>query len=178
MLKSRFWKHLNSQELKNATRLAYETCRSFEELRIKIRREEQELKTSIKAKDDKSERSSEKKEMNVHQINKKSEEELLLKDLMEKVKLLGEKLDKIEKQREASHDKSTEEPATRHYADRGRSWYRGNWYGRSRGYYGSSNRRNPYGQRNAYDDSSYQDQSTKARPNAQEENTKQKTDLN
>ena len=57
MLKKRFWKHLYNEDLKNVTRLAYETSKTFEELRFKVRREEQELQTMEKTHLDKTQKS-------------------------------------------------------------------------------------------------------------------------
>ena len=46
MLKTRFWRHLFKEELKNATRMYFETVKSFDELRRKVRTEEYEMKTT------------------------------------------------------------------------------------------------------------------------------------
>ncbi|KAH3889148.1 hypothetical protein DPMN_013198 [Dreissena polymorpha] len=46
MLKTRFWKHLRNVELKNATRLFFESSITFEELKRKVRREELEMKVN------------------------------------------------------------------------------------------------------------------------------------
>ncbi|XP_060596118.1 golgin subfamily A member 6-like protein 22 [Ruditapes philippinarum] len=43
MLKTRFWRQLKSEQLKNATRMYFETAKSFEELRKKVRLEEYEM---------------------------------------------------------------------------------------------------------------------------------------
>ena len=46
MLKTRFWRHLFSEELKNATRMYFETAKIFDELRGKVRTKEYEMKTT------------------------------------------------------------------------------------------------------------------------------------
>lgn len=45
MLRSKFWRSLYSQDLKNATKIYHETIEEFQELRKKVRAEEYEIKT-------------------------------------------------------------------------------------------------------------------------------------
>ncbi|KAH3851811.1 trichohyalin-like [Dreissena polymorpha] len=58
MLRTRFWKYLRNKELKNATRIFYESNIPFEELRKKMRREEQDISVSKETS----------QQINVHQI--------------------------------------------------------------------------------------------------------------
>ena len=44
MLRKRFWRHLENTELRNSTRVYFETSFTFEDLKREIRREELELK--------------------------------------------------------------------------------------------------------------------------------------
>lgn len=44
MLKTRFWRHLYNVELRNATRICYETAIDFEDLQRQIRKEEAEMR--------------------------------------------------------------------------------------------------------------------------------------
>ncbi|MES9885075.1 MAG: hypothetical protein ABW185_29890, partial [Sedimenticola sp.] len=48
MLRIKFWRGLQSDELRNATRMAFETERDFEVLRKKVRSEECEIETNRK----------------------------------------------------------------------------------------------------------------------------------
>ena len=41
MFRTRFWRHIRNSDLRNATRVYYETVSTFEELKFKVRREEQ-----------------------------------------------------------------------------------------------------------------------------------------
>ncbi|KAH3793779.1 hypothetical protein DPMN_147300 [Dreissena polymorpha] len=43
MLRTRFWRHFRNTDLRNATRVYYETVSTFEEFKVKVRRKEREM---------------------------------------------------------------------------------------------------------------------------------------
>lgn len=89
MLRSKFWRSLYSQDLKNATKIYHETIKEFEELRKKVRAEEYEMKTgSSKVQTDV--RQKQVKQVAQHQpvIKEQDEQINLLKSLMEKMTVM------------------------------------------------------------------------------------------
>lgn len=89
MLRSKFWRSLYSQDLKNATKIYHETIKEFEELRKKVRAEEYEMKTgSSKVQADVRQRQG--KQVAQHQpvIKEQDEQINLLKSLMEKMTVM------------------------------------------------------------------------------------------
>jgi len=88
MLRTRFWRQINNTELRNATRVYFETVSTFEELKVKVRREEQEMAvckgTELP------------KESNVLHID---EQMKILKDLTEKMNLMEKKLNEMSREK-------------------------------------------------------------------------------
>lgn len=130
MLKSRFWRYLEDEDLKNATRLTFETCSSFEELRLKTRREEQEMKKTEEISHIKS----------AQQTKQTRDNDTLLKELLEKINRIESKLNRLEREK-------TEQNGQYRYQDRGRQTYRSNINRRGRGNYNDFRQRNCYRQR-------------------------------
>ncbi|KAH3848463.1 hypothetical protein DPMN_090828 [Dreissena polymorpha] len=109
MLRTGFWKYLRNTELKNATHMYYESNITFEELRKKIRRAEQQIVVSKEIS----------QQINVHQIDEQTK---LFNDLKEQIQIMVSKLDALTEERHRPMD--TERRNTARYDNRGRS-YRG-----------------------------------------------------
>lgn len=146
MLKTRFWRHLYSEELRNATRMYYETTDDFESLRRKVRMEESEIKTA-------KENTVPEKETiqtNVKQQTAKDEHLDLLKNLLDRMKRLEKELESRNGP-SSNYDKSRQDVQRRggNVGPRGRgqrfNTYRGNngktGNGRQTFYNKGSNRR-------------------------------------
>ncbi|KAH3719835.1 hypothetical protein DPMN_062719 [Dreissena polymorpha] len=134
MLQTRFWKYLRNPELKNATRMYYELNITFEELRKKIRQEEQEIVVSMETS----------QQINVHYIDEQTK---LLNDLKEQIKMMEAKLNALTEERHRPMD--TERRDTSRYDNRGRSYrgYQHNSTFRGRGGYRQHNNRFNLGNR-------------------------------
>ena len=134
MLRTRFWKYLRNLELKNATRMYYESNITFEELRKKIRREEQEIVVSKETS----------QQINVHQIDEQTK---LLNDLKEQIKMVEAKLNALTEERHRPMD--TERRDSSRYDNRGRPYrgYHHNSTFRGRGGYRPHNNRFNHGNR-------------------------------
>ncbi|KAH3855933.1 hypothetical protein DPMN_098508 [Dreissena polymorpha] len=109
MLKTRFWKHLGNTELKNATRMFYESDCSFEELRRKVRKEEQELKSAKEP--------GHPKQVNVHQMDNHLKN---LNDLKEQMKEMEKKINTLTQERQKPNDQGN----TRTWNNSGQSYKR------------------------------------------------------
>ena len=90
----------------------------------------------------------------VSQTHRKDEIDSLLKELIEKMNRIEEKLEGFEKEKQKtqSYNRPTEYRQYDQEYDRGRPRFRGNWNRRGRGSYGSYYRRNNFRRRNVYDD--------------------------
>ncbi|KAH3825937.1 hypothetical protein DPMN_127824 [Dreissena polymorpha] len=128
MLRTRFWKYLRNKELKNATRIFYESNIPFEDLRKKMRREEQDISVSKETS----------QQINVHQIDDHTK---LLNDLKEQIKMMEAKLNSLTEEQHRPID--IERRDTFRYDNRGRSYrgYRNNSTFRGRGGYHQRNDR-------------------------------------
>ncbi|XP_053376603.1 trichohyalin-like [Mercenaria mercenaria] len=82
MLKTRFWRQLYNEDLKNATRMYFETARTFEELRRKFRIEENEMKSALEKPIREEKRHALKRQTETH------EQMTVLQDLVERIKQL------------------------------------------------------------------------------------------
>jgi len=114
-LKERFWRGLISEKLKIATRVSYESDDSFETLRMKARREEEEVEL------EKTEGSKQKPTNVNQQVNE--EKDKTLKEMLERMKSLESELEKLRTQKD-----------NRSYGNRWPS--RGSFRGRNRGFRG------------------------------------------
>ncbi|KAH3892297.1 hypothetical protein DPMN_016412 [Dreissena polymorpha] len=128
MLRTRFWKYLRNKELKNATRIFYESNIPFEELRKKMRREEQDISVSKETS----------QQINVHQIDDHTK---LLNDLKEQIKTMEAKLNSLTEEQHRPID--GERRDTFRYDNRGRPYrgYRNNSTFRGRDGYHQRNDR-------------------------------------
>ncbi|KAH3788139.1 hypothetical protein DPMN_166270 [Dreissena polymorpha] len=88
MLRTRFWMHIRNTDLRNATMVYYERVSTFEELKVKVRREEQVM-AACKG-------TELPKESNVLHID---EQMKILKDLTEK--LMEKKLKKMSREKQS-----------------------------------------------------------------------------
>lgn len=143
ILRTKYWKYLRNSELKNATRVFYENCLTFEELRKRVRREEQELKVS-------QDRQEQPKQINTMQIDQQLS---ILNDLTEKLQSMQKQLDVLTKEKEASKDNRSES-VTREYRrndNRPQTGYR-RTFSQGRGYSGN---RGPYRGRRPYGQDAY-----------------------
>jgi len=101
MLRNRFWRHPRSHQLKNATRVFFETEQDFEALRKKVRIEENELKAP---KENEKRDKHAYKHATVQQQTYNNEQSALMKTLLQRM----EKLEKeIAKQSDTSGKKDT-----------------------------------------------------------------------
>ena len=127
MLKTRFWRYMKNTELRNATRVYFDTAETFEDLKKKVRREEQEMKIS----------SEKPKQVNVQQVDQMK----MLKDLSDQMRAMEEKMNRMSKEREGKeeydHQRGLEyrRGGSGSYTgyrsnSRGRSFSRGRGYGR------------------------------------------------
>ncbi|KAH3821097.1 hypothetical protein DPMN_122855 [Dreissena polymorpha] len=150
ILRTKYWKYLRNSELKNATRVFYENCLTFEELRKRVRREEHEMKVS-------QDRQEQPKQINTLHIDKQFS---LLNDLTDKLQSMQTQLDELRKEKEATKDNRNEN-ATREYrrydnrpqTGNRRTFSRGRGYSGNRGPYRG---RRPYGQDGYHKDSNSQ----------------------
>ncbi|XP_045206361.2 trichohyalin-like [Mercenaria mercenaria] len=88
MLKTRFWRQLYNEDLKNATRMYFETARTFEELRRKVRIEENEMKSALE------EPIREEKLHTLKRQTETHEQMTVLQDLVERMKQLETEISK------------------------------------------------------------------------------------
>ena len=89
MLRSKFWRSLYNQDLKNATKIYHETIKEFEELRKKVRAEEYEMITgSSKVQADVRQRQGKQVAQQQPVIKEQDEQINLLKSLMEKMTVM------------------------------------------------------------------------------------------
>lgn len=92
LLRNRFWRYLWDEELRNSTRIYFETCDNFEELRRKVRQEEQEL---ISRKDRvKSSKPESLPSINSQQVEQQAK---LIKELTEQLNAMKLKMKELEK---------------------------------------------------------------------------------
>ncbi|KAH3774727.1 hypothetical protein DPMN_176118 [Dreissena polymorpha] len=114
--------------------MLYESDCTFEELRQKVRKEEQELKTAKEPEHP--------KQVNVHQMDNRLK---ILNDLKEQMKEMEKKINALTQERQKPNDQVN----TRTWNNRGQSYrgYRGNTYSRSRGGYRTGNGRLSHGYR-------------------------------
>lgn len=89
MLRKRFWRHLENTELRNSTRVYFETSYTFEDLKREIRREELELKGTHHELD-------RIPQINTQQVDQQTK---LLKQLTEQVREMEFKLEEIRKEK-------------------------------------------------------------------------------
>ncbi|KAH3715794.1 hypothetical protein DPMN_058507 [Dreissena polymorpha] len=121
MLRKRFWHRLRNEELKNATRVHFESKSSYEELKIKFREEEFDIQIS---KDRGKQKCSK-----VHQsaLNAKDEGDELLKQLIKKMEDLEKKVDDFKNERNLeSSDHRNKDTTRQRGCSRGHG--RGNHY--------------------------------------------------
>ncbi|XP_053391393.1 trichohyalin-like [Mercenaria mercenaria] len=142
MLRSRFWRYLYNDDLKNATRLGYETAKDFEDLQRKIRKEECEMSLTKDAKV-----TDTPKQINSQQASYK-EQLTILKELTDKMKNMETKLEELTRDRNQSRHNSERRSSNREYQEswnqyrgRGRAPFRSRGFGyRGRGYRDESRR--------------------------------------
>ncbi|XP_053378467.1 trichohyalin-like [Mercenaria mercenaria] len=147
MLKVRFWRHLYSDDLKNATRLCFETAKSFEELRRKVRIEENEMsaarETEIESTD----------KVTVNQHLEEDDQSTVMKVILERIKSLEEQLLRLqEKDKECTDRPEREEDR---YLDRQPRMSRYDDRGRERDRYDRYDRRNRRNYTDRYKDYEY-----------------------
>ncbi|XP_053387277.1 trichohyalin-like [Mercenaria mercenaria] len=88
MLKTRFWRQLYSEEIKNATRMYFETAQTFEELRKKVRVEENEMKIA------RDEPMIDEKSYTIKEQAQTKEQRNVLEDLVDRMKHLETEISK------------------------------------------------------------------------------------
>ncbi|KAH3739139.1 hypothetical protein DPMN_045786 [Dreissena polymorpha] len=128
MLKRKLWRGHQNEELKNATRVLFETDINDADLRKKVRAEEFEIRVQIEKKETSKEKPSYKARQSV--INSSDDKgEKMIKLLIKKMEQLDKKVDALQKENEEYERKAT----TTEYRDRDYIHFRGRWYGRGRG---------------------------------------------
>lgn len=128
ILKNRFWKYLVNEKLKSNTRIYRETVNTFEELRTKVRKEEEEMKAPDYQKKG--------ADINVAAIG---EEKDVLAELMQQMKEIQKQMQELTTEKsQRTEDKGKD---IRNHKDRP---YRNNY--RYRGYFNNRN----YGRRGRY----------------------------
>ncbi|KAH3823123.1 hypothetical protein DPMN_124922 [Dreissena polymorpha] len=132
ILRTKYWKYLRNSELKNATRVFFENSLTFEELRKRVRREEQEMTVS-------QERKEHTKQINTMQLDQQFR---ILNDLTEKLQSMQKQLDVLTQEKVARKDNRSEN-VTRDYKRYDNRPQSGNrrTFSRGRGYSGN---RGPY----------------------------------
>ena len=99
MLRSKFWRSLHDQDLKNATKIYHETITTFEELRRKVRAEEYERKTEIAAasrqKDIKQKEEKQFKARHQPILTDTDDQMKILKNLMEKMTAMEKDIQQV-----------------------------------------------------------------------------------
>ncbi|KAH3875277.1 hypothetical protein DPMN_038540 [Dreissena polymorpha] len=121
MLRKRFWRGLRNEELKNATRVHFESKLTYEELKIKLREEEFEIQISKDRGKQKCSR--------VYQsaLNAKDEGDELLKQLIRKIEDLEKKVDDFKNERNLESGDHRNRDTSRHRGG-SRGHGRGNHY--------------------------------------------------
>ena len=97
MLRNKFWRSLYNQDLKNATRIYFESEKRFEELRRKIRAEEYEMNTK-RSKEEKDMRKKQEKHVKAqHQpvVTDSTDQMQLLQTLMDKMSVMEKDIKQI-----------------------------------------------------------------------------------
>ncbi|XP_053380313.1 trichohyalin-like [Mercenaria mercenaria] len=139
MLKARFWRHLYSEDLKNATRLSFETPKSFEELRRKVRIEENEMSmTRIQEVeiDDK---------ISINQHKSEDDTDIVKKTVLERMKRLEEELLRVQEKSREEKESTSGDIHRRHDIEQERSrWDRRDRYRDRYDRYDRGNYRNRY----------------------------------
>ncbi|XP_053374116.1 trichohyalin-like [Mercenaria mercenaria] len=125
MLKTRFWRHLYSEDLKNATRLSFETSKSFEELRRKVRIEENEMSMTriqeVEIED----------KISLNQHKSEDDSDIVMKTVLERMKRLEEELLRVQEKRHDIEQERSRWDRRDRYRDR---YDRGNYRNRYRDY--------------------------------------------
>jgi hypothetical protein len=103
MLKTRFWRHLRREDLKSATRIYFETAKSFEELRRKVRQEENEMDASkmIQEEEDNT-------KVGISQQSEANEQTLLMKTILDRMSALEKELTHVQESRNKERDERYE----------------------------------------------------------------------
>ncbi|XP_053374353.1 trichohyalin-like [Mercenaria mercenaria] len=168
MLRDKFWRSLQSKELKNATRHAFESGEKFEVLRRKARAEEHEMKLD---------------RTNTNTTTSKKEEQLkaedkhteMLQSMMKKMEELDSKIEEYRKEsqrRDSRSDYRYNRGDRREYQPRDYNRYDDSRYNRSR-HFDSRNHR-PTGYNKDIDKKKEDKDDTKDKRNNKAENNKQK----
>ncbi|XP_053376845.1 trichohyalin-like [Mercenaria mercenaria] len=136
MLKTRFWRHLYSEDLKNATRLSFETSKSFEELRRKVRIEENEMSMTriqeVEIED----------KISLNQHKSEDDSDIVMKTVLERMKRLEEELLRVQEKSREEKESTSGDIHRRHDIEQERSrWDRRDRY---RDRYDRGNYRNRY----------------------------------
>lgn len=161
MLKTRFWRHLYDEDLKNATRMYFETVGSFAELRRLVRREEYEIKAT-KSGDSEKHIEQPTRKVEIQQVQ--GEEPVkLLSAMLTRMKKLEEQIAEMKREnqerkklengsaRKPYAETEEETKGSRNVGPRGRAQFRGGYSGRRgsntwyRNRYHTNDRRNNNG---------------------------------
>ncbi|KAH3795181.1 hypothetical protein DPMN_148729 [Dreissena polymorpha] len=127
MLKRKFWRGLQNEELKNATRVHFESDISYADLQKKVRAEEFEIRVQREKKEKGKEKPSYKARQSVISSSDDNSEEMM-KLLIQKIEQLDKKVDALQKENEEYKSKTTT-PGNR---DRDYRHFRGRGYARGR----------------------------------------------
>ncbi|KAH3740106.1 hypothetical protein DPMN_046801 [Dreissena polymorpha] len=127
MLKRKFWRGLQNEELKNATRVHFESDISYADLQKKVRAEEFEIRVQREKKEKGKEKPSYKARQSVISSSDDNSEEMM-KLLIQKIEQLDKKVDALQKENEEFKSKTTT-PGNR---DRDYRHFRGRGYARGR----------------------------------------------
>ncbi|XP_053406322.1 trichohyalin-like [Mercenaria mercenaria] len=143
MLKARFWRHLYSEDLKNATRLS---SKSSEELRRKVRIEENEMLMTriqeVKIED----------KISLNQHKSEDDSDIVMKAVLGRMKRLEEELLRVQEKSREEKESTSDDIYRRHDIEQERSrWDRRDRYDRyDRGHYRNRYRDYEYGDRRNY----------------------------
>ncbi|KAH3851324.1 hypothetical protein DPMN_093804 [Dreissena polymorpha] len=127
MLKRIFWRGLQNEELKNATRVHFESDISYADLQKKVRAEEFEIRVQREMKERGKGKPSYKARQSVISSSDDNSEEMM-KLLIQKIEQLDKKVDALQKENEEYKSKTT----TRGNRDRDYRHFRSRGYARGR----------------------------------------------
>ncbi|XP_045188189.2 rootletin-like [Mercenaria mercenaria] len=106
MLKKRFWRGLRNEQLRNATRVHFESTTGFEELRNRVRSEEYEIKVEKERSGSKQKQGAIPKARQYRQnidkdeCQERDDSENVLQKLIEKMEMLDKKVEDLKKENE------------------------------------------------------------------------------
>ena len=136
-LRRKFWRSLYSQELKNATKIHFETIKDFDELQIKVRIEEHEINARETKRSLETKKKTGKTAVQHQPVFKENDEQMtMLKSMMEQMKIMNKEMQELKaRETQPQHYESN-------YRGRGRqrggqqqddTYYRGRGRGRGSG---------------------------------------------